>query len=69
MRKVILLLLLCLLILAFSIRRDHSLLSPPPETEELRPEMVPLYLVTFSIPGEIMKKRCAGAIGFQQIGL
>jgi hypothetical protein len=68
MRKVMLLLLLCLTILAFSTWRDRSIQSPAPDTEELRPEMVPYYLVTFSIPGySNLPKKCSCANGFQKI--
>ena len=67
MRKVMLLLLLCLIVLAFSTRRDHSIQSPPPANEELRPEMVPFYLVTFSITKYAAPKKCNGAGGLQKI--
>lgn len=66
MRKVMLLLLLCLIILAFSIRRDHSVQSPTPAHVELRPEMVPFYLVTFSITKYVAPKKCGGASGLQK---
>ncbi|WP_298733240.1 hypothetical protein [uncultured Chitinophaga sp.] len=61
MRKVMLLLLLCIVILAFSTWRDRAIQSPTPVSEELRPEMVPFYLVTFSITGfNAVPKKCNG---------
>ena len=61
MRKIMLLLMLCIVILAFSTWRDRSIQSPPPASEELRPEMVPVYMVTFSIAGfNSIPKKCNG---------
>jgi len=61
MRKIMLLLLLCIVILAFSTWRDRSIQSPTPVSEELRPEMVPFYMVTFSIAGfNAIPKKCNG---------
>jgi hypothetical protein len=64
-----LLLLLCIIILAFNTWRDRSVQSPTPANEELRPELVPFYLVTFSIPGlsNNTPKKCNGSNRLQNI--
>ncbi len=56
MQKVILLLLLCVIALALCTWRNHPIQSPTSEDVELSPELVPFYLVTFSVP-DIMQSK------------
>jgi hypothetical protein len=64
MQKVILLLLLCVIALALGTWRDHSIQSPSSANEELSPEMVAFYLVTFGIAENRLQPRpsCTGGI-------
>jgi hypothetical protein len=63
-----LLLLLCIVILAFSTWRDRSIQSPTPANEELSPEMVPFYMATFSIAEfNAIPKKCNGTSTLSKI--
>jgi hypothetical protein len=63
-----LLLLLCIVTLAFSTWRDRSIQSPTPASEELRPEMVPFYMATFSIAEfKSIPKKCNGTNALNEI--
>jgi len=57
MQKVILLLLLCVIALALCTWRNRPIQSPMSDNVELSPEMVPFFMVAFSVPEILQSKR------------